>query len=125
MSTVRSLPRSHAWLRALVLLLALTVPGAHAVGGVVHAASTVSGAGIGTGAGSGPGSGSGSGEIAEYDVLDTVLQPPARSAHRRPCVPLRRAPAPAALGRAPGAPQVRPRPAPPLPYSLRSVVLRC
>ena len=38
MSTVRSFSRGHAWLRTLVLLLALLVPGAHAE---VHAEESV------------------------------------------------------------------------------------
>ena len=104
MSTARRLPRSRVWLRALVLLLALLVPGAHAE---AHAASAVSV------------------QSAEYDVLDTALQPPAHAVHR-PAVPLRPAPLPA---RAPGVPEGRPLPAPPGPsyalHTVRCVVLRC
>ncbi|MDH6451273.1 MULTISPECIES: hypothetical protein [unclassified Streptomyces] len=104
MSTVRRPPHRHAWLRALVLLLALLVPGAPAQ---THAAHVVAG------------------EIAEHDVLDTALRPPARAAQRA-AVPLRPAPRPEPV---PGVPADRPRPAPPRPpYALpvlRSVVLRC
>ncbi|MFI6936932.1 hypothetical protein [Streptomyces sp. NPDC050287] len=109
MSTVRSLPRSRAWLRVLVLLLAVLVPGTHAA---AHAAPVASL------------------EIVEYDVLDaaatTAVRPPA-TAVRRAAVPLRPVPLPAP---APGAPEGgRPLPAPPVaPYAaraLRSVVLRC
>ncbi|MFI5676980.1 hypothetical protein [Streptomyces cellulosae] len=110
MSTVRSLPRGRTWLRVLVLLLAVLVPGAPAA---AHAAPV------------------GSLEIVEYDVLDatattaTVRTPAA--AGRRTAVPL--CPAPLAAP-APGAPECgRPLPAPPMaPYAvraLRSVVLRC
>lgn len=98
---------TRTWLRAFVLLLALLVPGGHAG---AHAATAVTPI---------------AGELAEYDVLDTALRPPARAAHR-PVVPLRPAPRPAP---APGAPAGHPLPAPPrLPHALhtlRSVVLRC
>ncbi|MFF4270680.1 hypothetical protein [Streptomyces sp. NPDC001536] len=101
----RTLPRGRVWLRAFVLLLALLVPGAHSG---THAATPVV-----------------AGEVAEYDVLDTALRPPARAAHR-PVVPLRPAPRPAP---APGVPAGHPLPAPPRPpyalHTLRSVVLRC
>ncbi|MEV2210534.1 hypothetical protein AB0H86_03300 [Streptomyces sp. NPDC050997] len=104
MSTARGLPRSRAWLRVLVLLLAVLVPGTPAE---VSAAPGVSV------------------EIVEYDVLDTALRPPARDAHR-PAVPPRRAPD---LGPAPAVPRGRPQPAPPKPpyalHALRTVVLRC
>ncbi|MBK6016257.1 hypothetical protein JHN45_34735, partial [Streptomyces sp. MBT53] len=78
MSTARSLPRSRAWLRALVLLLALLVPGAHAEMRAVPVASSVE-------------------TTIEYDVLDTAtaaLRPSALAVHR-PTPPLRPAPAPA------------------------------
>ena len=103
MSTVRSLPRS-AWLRVLVLLLALLVPVTHAE---AHAAPVASA------------------EVTELDVLDTVLRPSARGADR-PVVPARQAPLPEPV---PGVPRSRPLPAPPRPpyalHTLRTVVLRC
>lgn len=109
MSTARSLPRSRAWLRVLVLLLALTVPGTHTEMHVASAASM---------------------EIVEYDVLDMAVRPPAHAvrAIRRAVVPLRPVPLPAYgtpdTGRARVAP---PRPPHPLHslHALRSVVLRC
>ncbi|GAA3796210.1 hypothetical protein GCM10022403_032580 [Streptomyces coacervatus] len=106
MSTVRSLPRGRAWLRTLVLLLALLVPGTHVE---VHAAPSAAT------------------ETVEYDALDAALRPPADALHctvvaLRP-TPLQ-APAPA-----PGTPADRPLPGPPRPphalTALRSVVLRC
>jgi hypothetical protein len=104
MSTARSLPRSRAWLRVLVLLLALLVPGAHAE---AHATPVVSM------------------QTAEYDVLDAALRPSAPAVHR-PVAPYRPALLPAPAPEAPGA---RPLAAPPRPpYALRSVrtvVLRC
>ncbi|MFE9020091.1 hypothetical protein ACFYNL_16205 [Streptomyces sp. NPDC007808] len=105
-SIARSLPRGRAWLRVLVLLLALLVPGAHAR---TPAVPVVAGA---------------LGEAAEHDTLDTALRPPARAdrrgtaglsptpAARPPCVPARRTPA------APPDP-------PYVPPHLRTVVLRC
>ncbi|MFJ8539138.1 hypothetical protein [Streptomyces sp. NPDC093591] len=110
MSTARRPLLSHAWLRVLVLLLALLVPGAHAQAHTVPMAA--SGA---------------SGELAEHDVLDTLLRPPARP-DRRTTVRLRR---PAAQPKQ-GPPGTRPcpaHPAPPrppyVPHILRTVVLRC
>jgi hypothetical protein len=104
MSTARSLPRSRAWLRALVLLLALLVPGAHAE---VHATPVVSM------------------QTAEYDVLDAALRPSAPAAHR-PVAPDRPALLP---DPAPEAPGTRTLPAPPRPpyalRTLRTAVLRC
>ncbi|MET8078316.1 hypothetical protein [Streptomyces sp. NPDC005303] len=106
MSSVRRPPRSREWLRALVLLLALLVPGVHVQ---AHAPAVPPSA---------------AGESVEYDVLDTVLRPPARAVHRA-AVPLR--PVPSQV--APAAPADRPLPAPPRPPyalpALRSVVLRC
>ncbi|WP_327316229.1 hypothetical protein [Streptomyces sp. NBC_01235] len=103
MSTARSHSRSRAWLRVLVVLLALLVPGAPAELATTPVAA---------------------GEIAEYDVLDTALRP-APCAHR-PAALLRPAPLPVP---APGVPADRPLPAPPGPscalHALRTVVLRC
>ncbi|BCM68214.1 MULTISPECIES: hypothetical protein [Streptomyces] len=106
MSRNRSTPRSRTWLRVLVLLLALWVPGAHvpaqAVPDPVVAAET-----------------------AEQDVLDTALRPAARAVHQTDA-PERRAPLP---DPAPARPAARPGPAAPrAPYTtplLRTVVLRC
>ncbi|MFF0162996.1 hypothetical protein ACFYRY_36495 [Streptomyces sp. NPDC005263] len=105
MSTARGLPRSRAWLRVLVLLLAVLVPGGPAEGSAPPGAAM---------------------EIVEYDVLDTAPGPPAHDAHR-PAVSPRRAPRPA-----PAAPRGRPHPAPPKPpyapqalHALHTVVLRC
>ncbi|KUN90972.1 hypothetical protein AQJ67_43205 [Streptomyces caeruleatus] len=96
-----------------MLLLALLVPGAHAQ---AHAAAlpTVAGA-MGS-----------SGELAEHDVLDTVLRPPARPDRRDASRPGRRGPGP--LPRP--ARTAPPRPSyashlPRLPHLLRTVVLRC
>jgi len=107
MSTARGLPRSRAWLRVLVLLLAVLVPGGPAEVSAPPGVSV---------------------EIADYDVLDTALRPQARDAHR-PAVHPRRAPRP---GPAPAVPQGRPHPAPPKPpyalhalRALHTVVLRC
>ncbi|WP_329218883.1 hypothetical protein OG352_21005 [Streptomyces sp. NBC_01485] len=102
-STARMHPRSRAWLRVLVMLLALLVPGAPAEVSAKPVAAA---------------------EFAEYDVVEPVLRP-APCAHR-PAAPLRPAPLPAP---APGVPADRPLPAPPSPsyalHVLRTVVLRC
>ncbi|MFG2132720.1 hypothetical protein ACGFNV_33625 [Streptomyces sp. NPDC048751] len=110
MSATRSLPRSRAWLRVLALLLAVLVLGAHAEAHTAPVEAAV-------------------GESVEYDVLDTPLRPPARTATHRPAAPLRPAPLQALP---PGVPPVPPPPAPPgppyaplTPHPLRSVVLRC
>ncbi|XUL89627.1 hypothetical protein ACQ86D_25815 [Streptomyces galilaeus] len=105
MSTARSLPRSRAWLRALVLLLALLVPGTHAEMRAMPVASSVE-------------------TTIEYDVLDTAaVRPPSLTAPRA-TAPLRPVPAPASHE-----PEGRPLPAPHGPsYTLRAqrtVVLRC
>ncbi|MER6290371.1 hypothetical protein [Streptomyces sviceus] len=106
MSSVRHAPCSRDWLRVLVLLLALLVPGTHVQAHAMPPASA--------------------GEFVEYDVLDTALRPPARAVHRV-VVPLRPAPRPETV---PAVPADRPplpgSPRPPyaLP-ALRSVVLRC
>ncbi|MER5749545.1 hypothetical protein [Streptomyces sp. NPDC002088] len=97
------------WLRALVLLLALLVPGAHAE---IHAAPAVAA----------------SGGTVEYDVvLDTALRPPARAAAHRPAVPPRPAPlqdpAPEAAESRAGLAPVETSCAP--HATLRTVVLRC
>lgn len=107
MSTAPRLPRRRrAWLRVLVLLVALVLPGAHTG---THAAPVTPPAG----------------EAIEYDLLDTALRLPARAA-QRPVVPLRPAPRPEP---APGVPAGAPLPAPPRPsyalVALRTVVLRC
>ncbi|MGW2565434.1 hypothetical protein [Streptomyces sp. NPDC001537] len=104
MSTVRSLPRGHAWLRTLVLLLALLVPGAHVEAHTAPPSAT---------------------EIVEYDALDAAVRPAADALHRT-VVALR----PAPLQAPPlDTPADRALPAPPrLPHALhalRSVVLRC
>ncbi|MCX4763302.1 hypothetical protein OG562_20475 [Streptomyces sp. NBC_01275] len=96
------LPRSRAWLRVLVLLLALLATGAPVE---ASAAPVVAG------------------EIAEYDVLDAALRPVAGAP--RPVVPLRPAPLP---GPAPGVPDRSAHASPRPPYALRAlrtVVLRC
>lgn len=104
-STTRSLPRSRAWLRALVLLLALLVPGTHAA--EVRAAPVASSAESGV----------------EYDVLDT-----AAAALRPLSLTINRATAPLRPATAPTS-QVHTFPAPPWPSyilrALRTVVLRC
>lgn len=108
-STARSRARSRAWLRILVLLLALLVPGAHAQ---AHAEPVMAGA---------------SGEIAEYDVLDTAVRPPARTDRRGATVRPSPAPPPKpAPGVVPACP-AHPAPSgpPPGPHLLRTVVLRC
>jgi hypothetical protein len=109
-STARSLPRSRAWLRALVLLLALLVPGTPAETHTTPVAASVAGPVETT---------------AEYDVLDppAALRPPSLTVHRA-TAPLRPAPAPAS-----GNAVRRHLPAPHGPsYTLRAqrtVVLRC
>ncbi|MCX5055898.1 hypothetical protein OG895_18870 [Streptomyces sp. NBC_00201] len=106
MSTARHLPRGRAWLRTLVLLLALLVPGAHAE---VHATPVAAA------------------ETVGYDALDAALRPPAEAVRRTVAV-LRPAPRPIPAP-APATPAGRPRQAPPRPPhalpALRTVVLRC
>ena len=102
-----NLPRSHAWLRGLVLLLALLVPGTHAE----MRAMPVAVASVET--------------TVEYDVLDTAaaLRPASPLVHR-PTAPLRPAPAPAS--RAPRAHSFAAPTSPPYTLrALRTVVLRC
>ena len=107
----QSAPRSpsrRAWLRVLVLLLALLVPGAHAE---AHTGWTTPVSGEST--------------AVECDLLDTALRPPARAA-RRTAVPLSPAPLPAP---GPASTAQQPVPVPPSPprdpRPLRSEVLRC
>lgn len=98
MSTVRSLSRSRAWLRVLVVLLALLMPGAAAELSPTPVAAA---------------------DTVEYDVHDSALRP-APCVHR-PAAPLRPAPLPAPADRPLPAP-------PGLSYALhalRTVVLRC
>ncbi|MEU3489704.1 hypothetical protein [Streptomyces massasporeus] len=102
-------PRRHAWLRVLVLLLALLVPGAHTE---AHTGWT---AGV-----------SGESTTVECDLLDTALRPPARTARRTAAVPLSPDPLP---GPGPVSTAQHPVPVPPSPRldprPLRSEVLRC
>ncbi|MGW1168279.1 hypothetical protein [Streptomyces sp. NPDC002550] len=106
MSRTASVPRSRTWLRVLVLLLALWVPGAH----VQAQAAPALGA---------------SAETFEHDVLDMLLRPPTPTLHRAD-VPERPAPLP---DPAPARPAVRPRADTPRESCaaplLRTVVLRC
>ncbi|MGJ5754773.1 hypothetical protein FB563_2959 [Streptomyces puniciscabiei] len=106
MSGTGSFSRSRTWLRVLVLLLALWVPGAH----VQAEAAPALGA---------------SAETFDHDALDALLRPPAQAVHRAGA-PERPAPLP---DPAPARPAARPCPgAPRVPYTLpllRTVVLRC
>ncbi|WP_105970389.1 hypothetical protein [Streptomyces geranii] len=100
--------RRRGWLRAFVLLLALSMPGGHAGARAVPVSVAAAESGS---------------AVFEYDVLDSVLRPVTRGAGRS-VVPLRPVPAPV-----PG-PAARPLPThtPPAAPSLRaprSVVLRC
>lgn len=107
MSTARCLSRSRAWLRVLVLLLALLVPGAHAQAHALPVAVGVAG------------------EVAEHDVLDTAVRPPARADRRKP-VRMRPAPPPRPAPGAAAAPRSCAPPGRPyVPHILRTVVLRC
>ncbi|AGS70514.1 hypothetical protein [Streptomyces collinus] len=107
MSGTPGLPRTRTWLRVLVLLLALWVPGAHVQATTAPAPAASAGA-------------------AEHDVLDSLLRPPARALHQPGAAD--RA-APPADPPVPARPAPGPRPAVPLPPSavplLRTVVLRC
>ena len=107
----RAVPRSRTWLRVLVLLLALLVPGAHA--GLTAAAPLAAPALAA--------------ETAEHDLTETVaLRTPTRPAPRT-AAPLRPCPLPAAPvpGGADGRRTAVPPRAPHAPPALRSVVLRC
>ncbi|MDH6215191.1 hypothetical protein [Streptomyces pseudovenezuelae] len=99
MSTARSLSRSRAWLRVLVLTLALLVPGETCAAEPVPATASV-----------------------EYDAVEAALPPLVRTANRR-AVPLRPVPLPAPAPAAPRIPAgaVLPR----TPDTLRTVILRC
>ncbi|MFF7970375.1 hypothetical protein [Streptomyces sp. NPDC007905] len=109
MSRTPGLPRTstRTWLRVLVLLLAVWVPGAHVQAQAASALAV-------------------SAETAEHDVLGTLLRPPVRGLHQ-PDAPERTAPLPDPA--APVRPALGPCPAVPRPpYAvplLRSVVLRC
>ncbi|WP_107091680.1 hypothetical protein [Streptomyces sp. MMG1533] len=102
--------RRRAWLRVLVLMLALFVPGAHAGAQAAPASAVAAESGS---------------VVCEYDLMDNVLRPVTRGTGR-PVAPLRPAPFPEA---APAFPAARPLPVPPLAPpaldALRSVVLRC
>ncbi|MFV0134978.1 hypothetical protein ACLGIH_17395 [Streptomyces sp. HMX87] len=111
-ATARAGVRS-AWLRALVLLLALLVPGMPAQ--VQSSPAAVVSAE------------SGGGPVLEYETVDTALRAPARAPRRR-SAPRRPAPVPAAPAPARTVPRLVAEPPPGPPYSLRglrSVVLRC
>jgi len=107
MSTARRHPRSHTWLRVLVVLLALLAPTAPTGFAAPPAAAS---------------------ETVEHDVLDPPLRP-ASCLHRSAAAPLRPALPP------PGDPAARPLPSPRrdprLPHRphpsplLRTVILRC
>ncbi|MGW0812709.1 hypothetical protein ACWD00_05505 [Streptomyces viridiviolaceus] len=113
--------RRNAWLRALVLLLALLVPGIHTQAAQAAPAPVVAA----ESGGAGGGNGAGGGTVAEYDHLDTAPRLPVRDG-RRAVVPRRApvltpaAPAHAALSSVP-----LPSGSPPSPRAPRSVVLRC
>ncbi|WP_031164602.1 hypothetical protein [Streptomyces durhamensis] len=106
MSRTPSRPRSRTWLRVLVLLLALWVPGVHAQAQAAPALGV-------------------SDEAFEHDVFDALVRPPARVVHRADA-PERPAPLP---DPGPARPAARTCHATPrVPYSpplLRTVVLRC
>ncbi|MET9910388.1 hypothetical protein ABZZ74_26905 [Streptomyces sp. NPDC006476] len=100
MSAARHLRRSRTWLRVLVLLLALLVPGE------THTAAAVPV----------------SAECVQCDAAEAALPPVVRAAARA-VVPLRPAPLPDPAPDEPGVPAttVLPR----APHALRTVVLRC
>ncbi|WP_327696342.1 hypothetical protein [Streptomyces sp. NBC_00459] len=100
--------RRRAWLRAFVLLLALSLPGGYAGAQAVPLSATVTESGS---------------PVFEYDALDTVPRPVTRGTARN--VPPRPAPAPAPAPTARPLPPPRIAPTPPSLRALRSVVLRC
>ncbi|MEU0677593.1 hypothetical protein ABZ330_32820 [Streptomyces sp. NPDC006172] len=110
MDTARRLPRSRRWLRVLVLLLAVVVPGASAEAAALPALSAAVV------------------EIAEYDGLDAAPRAPAGGAHRAvaPALP---SPRPARTPTAPPSRLMPPSSCPPYALGvadvLRTVVLRC
>ncbi|MEV5548007.1 hypothetical protein AB0L35_18075 [Streptomyces sp. NPDC052309] len=120
--------RRSAWLRALVLLLALLVPGAHmqaAPAAPAPAPAVEAGGAGGTGGGNGTG-GAGGGTAAEYDHLDTAVRLPARDGRRAAAAPrLTPAPTPAGPAHAGREPAPVPPGPPPSPGAPRCVVLRC
>ena len=100
MSTARRHPHSRAWLRVLMLLLVLLVPGETSMAAPSPVAA----------------------ESVEYDGVEAALPPLVRTA-ARPVAPLRPAPRPAP---APYRPAARSAAVPPhVPDVLRTVVLRC
>ncbi|MGW3203650.1 hypothetical protein [Streptomyces sp. NPDC001135] len=106
MSRTASRPRSRTWLRVLVLLLALCVPGVPAQAQAAPALGV-------------------SAETFEHDPFDMLVRPPARAVHRadapeRPAPLSDPAPARPAARTCPAAPRV-----PYAPSPLRTVVLRC
>ncbi|MFJ6085414.1 hypothetical protein ACIQI8_28870 [Streptomyces sp. NPDC092369] len=101
MSTARRHPHSRAWLRVLMLLLVLLVPGETATAAPTPVAV----------------------ESVEYDAVEAALPPLVRTVARRPDAPLRPTPLPAP---APYRPKVLSAAVPPhVPDVLRTVVLRC
>ncbi|MGW3288355.1 hypothetical protein ACWDR3_27340 [Streptomyces sp. NPDC001002] len=101
MSTARRHPHSRTWLRVLMLLLVLLVPGETATAAPAPVAV----------------------ESVEYDAVEAALPPLVRTAARRPDVPLPLAPPRAP---APYRPKARSSAVPPhVPDVLRTVVLRC
>ncbi|MFD7391751.1 hypothetical protein ACFV46_25155 [Streptomyces sp. NPDC059852] len=110
MSTARRESRSRVWLRVVVLLLALLVPGVHAQ---AHALPVAVTAGA---------------EAVEHDTLDAAVRPAARSDRRagtrrpvRRCAGPPHRPVPAPVTRRAD----RPAAVPVVPPLLRTVVLRC
>ena len=101
--------RRYAWLRVLVVLLALLAAGAHTAA-MADPPTLVSAETCG----------------ADCDVLDAALWPAATQTHRT-VPPLRPGPAPSTRPSEPGRPAPAPVPAPHSPalHTLRTVVLRC
>ncbi|EGX56226.1 hypothetical protein SZN_29013 [Streptomyces zinciresistens K42] len=111
MGTARRLPGSRTWLRVVVLLFAVLLPGTHAQ---AHSQHLVVGAPA---------------EVAEHDLLDASLRAPARTGRRgvvRVAVRPRSGPPPAASRRVPVSRRACAPPREPyLPPVPRTVVLRC